>query len=122
MESRVNELTGCEGLEFVAFSNVRIRNPVTLSKGVILIPFFLNENESEGRSIRDPLLLATMEMERHCRYVTIVGFQLLLGIRRMLAGQLGTLTKLSPYSVCQVVFSSGGQNMHRIWNPHGVIV
>jgi hypothetical protein len=65
----LHELTGCEGMEFVAFSNIRIRNPVTPSKGVILVPCFLNGTESEGRSIEDPLLLATMEMERNGRYV-----------------------------------------------------
>ncbi len=65
----LHELTGCEGLEFVAFSNVRIRNPITLSKGVILVPCFLNGAESEGRSIDDSLLLATREMEHNGRYV-----------------------------------------------------
>lgn len=65
----LHELTGCEGLEFVAFSNVRIKEPVNLPNGVVLVPCFLSENEREGRNIQDPLLLATMEMEHRRRYI-----------------------------------------------------
>jgi hypothetical protein len=65
----LHELTGCQGLEFVAFSNVRIKNPVKLSNDVIVVPCFLNENQRDGLSVQDPLLFATFEMERHHRYV-----------------------------------------------------
>lgn len=65
----LHELTGCEGLEFVAFSNVGIKNPVRLSNDVIIVPCFLNENQRDGLSVQDPFLFATAEMERHHRYV-----------------------------------------------------
>ena len=39
----LHELTGCEGLEFVAFSNARLTRPVTLVNDVILVPCFLDD-------------------------------------------------------------------------------
>lgn len=65
----LHELTGCQGLEFVAFSNARIKNPVKLSNDVIIVPCFLNESQREGLDIQNLLLFATCEMERHHRYV-----------------------------------------------------
>ena len=64
-----HELTGCDGMEFVAFSNVRIEKPIILPNKVIIVPCFLSENKREGLDIRDPFLKATMEMERRHRYV-----------------------------------------------------
>jgi len=63
----LHELTGCEGLEFVAFSNARLKNPVTLASGVILVPCFLSK--IEGQNVRDPLLQQTMKMERERRFI-----------------------------------------------------
>ena len=37
----LHELTGCEGLEFVAFSNAWLPRPVTLVNEVVLVPCFL---------------------------------------------------------------------------------
>lgn len=63
----LHELTGCEGLEFVAFSNAKLKNPVMLTNGVVLVPCFLSE--IEGKNVRDPLVQLTMKMERQCRFI-----------------------------------------------------
>ena len=56
----LHELTGCEGLEFVAFSNARLPHPVTLGNGVVLVPWFLTE--IGGQNIQEPLTQATMRL------------------------------------------------------------
>lgn len=63
----LHELTGCEGLEFVAFSNAKLKRPVTLANEVILVPCFMSE--MEGQNVQDPLVWATMYMERKSRFV-----------------------------------------------------
>jgi len=63
----IHELTGCEGLEFVAFSNARLKNFVMLANSVVLVPCFLSD--IEGQNVRDPLVQLTMKMERECRFI-----------------------------------------------------
>ncbi len=61
------ELTSCDGFEFVAFSNARLEEHVTLAGGVILVPCFLRDDEM--RDSNDPLVQATVEMARRSRFV-----------------------------------------------------
>jgi len=62
-----HELTGCDGLEFVVFSNAKLENSVRLPKGVILVPCFLAN--TEGMDIRNQLLQLTMKMEKERRFI-----------------------------------------------------
>jgi len=39
----IHELTNCEGLEFVAFSNAELRNTILLPYGVVLVPCFFSD-------------------------------------------------------------------------------
>ena len=64
---RAHELTGCGGLEFVAFSNARLEDFVTLANGVILVPCFLTK--MEGQDASDWLVQKTMRMEGNGRFV-----------------------------------------------------
>ncbi|HZO87182.1 MAG TPA: hypothetical protein VFB38_02505 [Chthonomonadaceae bacterium] len=63
----LHELTGCDGLEFVAFSNARLNKPVTLTGDVVLMPCFLPE--IEGSTLGDPLVDATSRMATAARYI-----------------------------------------------------
>ena len=63
----LHELTGCDGLEFVAFSNARLKKYVMLANGVILVPCFLSQ--TEGQSAQDLLARLTMRMEQKCRFI-----------------------------------------------------
>jgi hypothetical protein len=63
----LHEITGCDGLEFVAFSNARLRKTITLANGVILVPCFLDK--TEGQDPRQPLVQLTMKMEYQSRFV-----------------------------------------------------
>jgi hypothetical protein len=63
----LNELTGCEGLEFVTFSNARLTRPVTLVNDVVLVPCFLSEIEEQN--VQEPLVQLTMKMARECRFI-----------------------------------------------------
>jgi len=63
----LHELTGCEGLEFVAFSNARLTRPVTLVNNVVLVPCFLDD--IDGHAIDEPLVRPTLRMARECRFL-----------------------------------------------------
>lgn len=63
----LHELTGCGGVEFVAFSNARFNAPVKLSGGVILVPCFLST--LEGRNMNDPMVVLTLNMMKKSRYI-----------------------------------------------------
>ncbi|MFC1627527.1 hypothetical protein ACFL3H_00265 [Gemmatimonadota bacterium] len=63
----LHTLTGCEGLEFIAFSNVKLAEPVRLASDVILYPCYLQS--TEGPAMEDPFITATMRMERSSRYI-----------------------------------------------------
>lgn len=65
----LHELTGCEGLEFVSFSNARLNNPVMLANDVVLVPCFLSESEMAGQNLQDMLVRLTMEMVRQNRFI-----------------------------------------------------
>jgi hypothetical protein len=64
-----HELTGAAGLEFVAFSNAMLDEPVELSGGVLLVPCFLPESEMSGANIGNLLVQLTMAMHREARFV-----------------------------------------------------
>ena len=63
----LHELVNCDGIEFVAFSNVLLYRQISLAKNVILTPCFYPE--IEGMSITDPLVGLSMNMEKRGRYV-----------------------------------------------------
>lgn len=63
----LHELTNCEGLEFVAFSNAELRNTILLPYGVVLVPCFLSD--IDGQSAQDPLVQLTMKMVRESRFI-----------------------------------------------------
>jgi hypothetical protein len=63
----LHELTGCDGLEFVAFSNARLTRPVTLVHDVVLVPCFLDD--IDGHGIDEPLVRPTFRMARECRFL-----------------------------------------------------
>jgi hypothetical protein len=63
----LHELTGCEGLEFVAFSNARLTRPVTLVNDVALVPCFLDD--IDGHDIDEPLVWPTLRMARERRFL-----------------------------------------------------
>ena len=63
----LHELAGAGGLEFVVFANVRADGPVALSKGVMVVPCFLQT--IEGRRTEEPLVEAPLTMERRGRFV-----------------------------------------------------
>src|SRR6266508_5453893 len=52
----LHELTGTAGLEFVAFSNAMLEEPVELTGGVQLAPCFLPQRELSGANIGEPLV------------------------------------------------------------------
>jgi len=63
----LHELVDCEGIEFVAFSNVLLYRQTSLAKNVILTPCFYPE--TEGMSVTDPLVRLSMNMRMRGRYV-----------------------------------------------------
>jgi hypothetical protein len=63
----VHELTGCQGLEFAVFSNVRLETRTTLAHGVIVAPCF--PREPARLDSTEPLDLAAAWMEREGRYL-----------------------------------------------------
>lgn len=63
----VNEITNCQGFEFVAFSNARIDQPVKLPYSVVLFPCFLPQLSKARKD--DPLAIATLRMEQAARFV-----------------------------------------------------
>lgn len=63
----IHELTNCEGLEFVAFSNTELRNTILLPYGVVLVPCFLSD--IDGQSAQNPLVQLTMKMVRESRFI-----------------------------------------------------
>jgi len=63
----LHELTGCAGLEFVAFSNATLEDPVVLSHGVVIVPCFLSN--LGGLRIDDTLLQQTKMMRERNRFV-----------------------------------------------------
>jgi len=65
----LHELTGTAGLEFVAFSNAMLEEPVELTGGVQLAPCFLPQRELSGANIGEPLVQLTMAMHRETRFV-----------------------------------------------------
>jgi len=63
----LNDLTGCKGFEFVAFSNARINWAVRLSNRVVLVPCFLVDGESGP--VQDPVFQATIRMQKKGRFI-----------------------------------------------------
>lgn len=64
-----HEMTGAEGLEFVAFSNARLDDAAVLSHGVVLMPCFLPQSAITGDNIDEPLAQLTLKMSARARYV-----------------------------------------------------
>jgi hypothetical protein len=64
-----HEITGCNGLEFVAFSNTRNDMPIIFKNRIILVPCFLCSNDSDGRNIEDPILKLTEQMTYQERFI-----------------------------------------------------
>ncbi len=62
-----HELIGCEGLEFVAFSNAYLKEPILLPGNIRLVPCFLPD--INGCSLKDPLAHFTMQMQRRSRFI-----------------------------------------------------
>ncbi len=63
----LHELTGCAGLEFVGFSNAKLKEAVELFGGVILVPCFLEP--LQGQDIDDSLVQLSLKMERESRFI-----------------------------------------------------
>ncbi len=63
----LHELTGCEGLEFVAFSNAKLERPVGLANNVTIVPCFLDQ--IAGHIATDPLVQASMRMAQRARLI-----------------------------------------------------
>lgn len=61
-----NSITGAKGLEFVAFSKSKLSRPVQLPNDVILFPCF---TETIGKNVREPMVQASMHMERSGTYI-----------------------------------------------------
>ena len=62
-----HNLTGCAGFEFVIFSNAKFSKPITLPNQIIFVPCFLVS--LVGRSMTDPVLHATLKMQKQARFV-----------------------------------------------------
>lgn len=61
----IHELVGCQGLEFVVFSNARIKHPVMLPGNITIVPCFLTELE-----VTDSLLARlTLEMTHRACFI-----------------------------------------------------
>ena len=63
----LHELTGCAGLEFVAFSNAELGGFIKLPGNVLLVPCFLAT--SDGHNINNPLVQLTIKMKDRSRFV-----------------------------------------------------
>ena len=63
----LHALTGCKGLEFVAFSNVKIDFPISLPNEVYLFPCFLPS--LNGASLKDVRMQASLRMTQTNRFV-----------------------------------------------------
>ena len=63
----LHDLVSCEGLEFVAFGNARLNEPVVLPGNIKLVPCFLPD--VEGKSLEDPLVQLTMQMVQRSRFI-----------------------------------------------------
>ncbi|MEI6139311.1 MAG: hypothetical protein WCP85_08605 [Mariniphaga sp.] len=63
----LNELYGCNGLEFVLFSNSKITNGVNFPNGIIIKPCFLASTNSQ--LLTDPYVFASILMERSSKFV-----------------------------------------------------
>ena len=61
----IHELVGCQGLEFVVFSNARIKHPVKLPGDITLVPCFLAELEKTDSLIAQ----LTLEMTHRACFV-----------------------------------------------------
>ena len=61
-----NSITGARGLEFVAYSKSKLSRPVQLPNDVILFPCF---TETIGKDVREPMVQASMHMERSGTYI-----------------------------------------------------
>jgi len=62
-----HELVDCNGIEFVAFSNIKSPTKISFSDGLVLVPCF--EAVTEGKSLVDPLVQKSIEMRRRARYI-----------------------------------------------------
>ena len=60
-------ITGCNGLEFVGFSNAKIERPISLLNGIILYPCFLQS--TGGQNVNDPIVRTSMRMSQTGRYI-----------------------------------------------------
>jgi len=63
----LHELTDCQGIEFVGFSNVRLNDPVKLSNDLILAPCFYPT--LDGKNMKDPITIASSKMSENSRFV-----------------------------------------------------
>ncbi len=63
----LHELVDCEGIEFVAFSNVLLYRQTSLASNVVLTPCFYPE--TVGMSVNDPIVRLSMKMGERSRYV-----------------------------------------------------
>ncbi|MFN7958567.1 MAG: hypothetical protein U0P46_09630 [Holophagaceae bacterium] len=59
-------ITGCQGLEFVAFSNAKLVRPIYLPNNVILYPCF---TETDGKEISDPMVQASIRMSQFGKHI-----------------------------------------------------
>lgn len=63
----LHALVDCEGLEFVAFGNVRLDETIVLPGNIKLVPCFLPE--VIGKNLKEPLVRLTMMMHQRSRFV-----------------------------------------------------
>ncbi|GAF80868.1 unnamed protein product, partial [marine sediment metagenome] len=63
----LHELVDCEGIEFVAFSNVLLYRQTSLANKIVLTPCFYPE--TVGMSVTDPIVMLSMKMRERGRYV-----------------------------------------------------
>ena len=63
----LNEFLECKGLEFIAISNVKLKNSTILSNNVILTPCFLDS--MEGRDVREREVILTSKMQQRNRFI-----------------------------------------------------
>ena len=62
----LHELVNCEGLEFVAFSNIRLNEPIELPGHITIVPCFLPNLRN---NIRHPLAQLTIQMATRSRFI-----------------------------------------------------
>jgi len=63
----LHDLVGCDGLEFVAFGNIRLSEPVVLPGNINLVPCFLSD--IDGKNIGDELVQLTEMMRKRSRFI-----------------------------------------------------